>query len=164
MAQVISLSQVKPIVQKLRAKDKTIVLATGVFDLLHAQHRRFLLAAKQVGDTLLVGVETDARVKKLKGPDRPVWKLPKRLEQLAKLPLVDYVFALPEQFARFQDHEAFIAAIRPDILAISGHTSHQAVKQRLVEQYGGKLQVVLSYNSRVSTSQLIRRKRRTLAS
>lgn len=159
MAQVISLSQIKPIIQRLRTRDKTIVLATGVFDLLHAQHRKFLLAAKQVGDALFVGVEIDVRVEQLKGPDRPVWDLGKRLEQVATVPAVDYVFALPEQFTRFQDHKALIAAIRPDILAISGHTPHQEVKKRLVEKYGGRLQIVLPYNPRISTSQLVIKKR-----
>jgi len=134
---------------------KTIVLATGVFDLLHSEHKKFLKKAKEQGDVLLVGAETDARVRKLKGSGRPVWDLAKRLEEITKLPFVDFAFPLPEKFDRSENHEKLIAQLKPDVLAVSASTPNLKAKKNLVEKYGGKLKVVLPYNPKVSTTKII---------
>jgi len=155
VAEIIKLSQVGALAGEARRLGKTVVLVTGVFDLLHQEHQKFLQAAKNKGDFLLVGVETDARVKKLKGKNRPIWKLDKRLKELTKVKAVDYVFSLPSQFDKLKAHEALIAQIKPDILAISSHTPHQEVKKDLVKKYGGELLVVLSHNPEVSTTKLV---------
>jgi rfaE bifunctional protein nucleotidyltransferase chain/domain len=155
VVQLVTLSQAQIQAQRLRRQNQTIVLATGVFDLLHTEHKKFLQAAKGMGDSLFVGVETDVRVKHLKGSGRPNWPLAQRLKKLAGFPAVDYVFALPEQFDQEEDHERFMAALKPDVLAVSSHTPHQDVKKRLVEKYGGKLKVVLEYNSKVSTTAIL---------
>lgn len=132
--------------------EKTVVLATGVFDLLHEEHQHFLKKAGEIADILVVGVESDLRVKQLKGENRPIWNQDKRVSELEKTNLADAVFVLPEQFSKSEDHEKLIAQIKPNFLAISSHTPHQAEKQAIIQKYDGKLVVVLEHNPEVSTT------------
>jgi len=161
VAKIISLSQLHKKRQDFKKRKQKVVLATGVFDLLHKEHKRFLRAAKKQGDLLLVGLETDERVKKLKGLQRPVWKLKKRLEKTAELPVVDYVFSLPNKFDATVDHKKLISLLKPQILAVSSHTPHLKEKQSLINKYGGKLKIVLFFNSDISTSKILINKNRT---
>lgn len=136
-------------------KNNSLVLVTGVFDLLHEEHLQFLHKAKQKGDLLLVGLESDLRVKQLKGENRPIWNEDRRVVELEHTKIADAVFILPEQFSKPVDHEKLISQIKPDFLAVSSHTAHQDKKKALVEKYGGKLAVVLEHNPNISTSQKI---------
>ena len=155
MAKIISLSQLHKECQDFKKRKQKVVLATGVFDLLHKEHKRFLKAAKKQGNILIVGLETDKRVKKLKGSQRPVWKLEKRLEKTAELSMIDYVFSLPNKFDTAADHKKLISLLKPQILAVSSHTPHLKEKQSLIKKYGGKLRVVLSFNPGISTSKIL---------
>lgn len=131
------------------------VLATGVFDLLHSEHINFLNAAKQIGDILIVGIESDQRVKRLKGENRPIWNQEKRMAAVSALDFVDQVILLPEQFDSAADHEKFIQKIKPDILAVSSHSPHLAAKQKIMSKFGGRVEVVHQHNPEVSTSKLL---------
>jgi D-beta-D-heptose 7-phosphate kinase/D-beta-D-heptose 1-phosphate adenosyltransferase len=146
--------------QQAHKKKQKVVLATGVFDLLHAEHKNFLKKAKQAGEFLIVGVETDVRVKKMKGEDRPVHTLQKRMNTIETLPYVDAVFALPEAFSKPADHDGLIATIRPAILAVSSHSDHLDKKRAILQKYGGDIKVVHQHNPDVSTTQLIARKKK----
>jgi D-beta-D-heptose 7-phosphate kinase/D-beta-D-heptose 1-phosphate adenosyltransferase len=139
-----------------RQPDQTLVLVTGVFDIVHSEHLKFLRAARQKGQILIVGLETDQRVLRLKGPGRPVNRLGKRLSNLAKTAIPDYVFPLPIQFDTTLDHQALLAVLRPDILAVSSHTLHLDKKKRLMAKYSGQLKVVLPYNAEVSTTKILK--------
>jgi len=162
VAKIITLSQLPTIIREARCKKQRLVLATGVFDLLHSGHLKFLQAAQKHGDILLVGLETDKRVKKLKGSERPIWNLSKRLEMVSKVEGVDYIFALPEKFATLKDYEQFMSQVKPDILAVSSHTPYQSIKKILVEKYGGRLKVVLAYHPHVSTSKIWQKMKRKM--
>jgi len=155
VSKITSLKKLLFIIHNLSSITKTVVLATGVFDLLHSEHRKFLKKAKEQGEILLVGVETDARVRKLKGLGRPVWDLAKRLKEISKPAFVDFAFPLPEKFDKPEDHEKLIAQLKPDILAVSASTPNLKAKKKLIEKYGGKLKVVLPYNPKVSTTKII---------
>src|SRR5258708_4108344 len=96
-----------------RDQNKKIVLATGVFDLLHEEHKNFLLKAKKIGDVLAVGIESDKRVKQLKGDERPINSEQLRKQNLEKWGIADKVFILPEQFSSAADHDALIAVVKP---------------------------------------------------
>jgi rfaE bifunctional protein nucleotidyltransferase chain/domain len=146
-------------IQQVKKNKQKVVLATGVFDMLHSEHRNFLKNASNAGDFLLVGVETDARVKKMKGEDRPVHGLQKRIKALEVLPYVDAVFALPEAFSKPVDHDGLIAAIRPHVLAVSSHSDHLDKKQAILEKYGGSIAIVHQHNPDVSTTRLITHKK-----
>jgi len=145
----------KDLITKISPHQK-IVLATGVFDILHSEHEKFLQAAKKQGDLLLVGLESDDRVKQLKGSHRPLNPIKTRLQNLAALDLADYVFVLPEDFDHLQQHEVLIQQLHPHILAVSSQTPHQSQKQKIMAKYGGQLKVVLPHNPQISTSKLIR--------
>lgn len=135
---------------------QTIVLVTGCFDLLHSAHKKFLKAAKQQGDILLIGLESDLRLRQLKGPNRPLNSLSTRFNNLAQLKLADYLFPLPEDFSSPQDHEYLIKTLRPHILAVSSHTPNLQAKQAILAKYGSKTLTVLPHNPNISTSQLIK--------
>lgn len=134
------------------------ILVTGVFDVLHSEHKKLLSAAKKLGGILLVGVETDARVSQLKGPGRPVNSLRVRLKNLQQLGIADKVFALPKQFNDLNHFSALINQIRPDILAVSNSTPHLAVKRRIMKQFAGRVVIVLPHNPKISTTKLLKSK------
>lgn len=131
------------------------VLVTGVFDILHQEHRVFLAKAKALGGRLVVGIESDVRVRQIKGEGRPINSQARRRQQLLDLGLADEVFILPEQFSRSADHERLIATWQPKYLAVSSHTAHLDKKRALVEKYGGEVVVVHQHNPDISTTKLV---------
>jgi rfaE bifunctional protein nucleotidyltransferase chain/domain len=148
-------AEVMTLVNQAHHAQQPVVLATGVFDLLHEEHVTFLRRAKAEGGILIVGVESDSRVKTLKGPDRPCYSLSQRLEQLRNLELAEIVFGLPETFGEPEVREALIAQLRPSILAVSSHSPHLDKKEALVVRYGGHVKVVHQHNPAISTTQLL---------
>jgi len=148
-----TISTIKEIATDLHKKGKKIVLATGFFDLLHTEHINFLQKARAVGDVLIVAVESDERARILKGEGRPVETQAVRLKNLT--PYVDYLIALDATFNNPLAFESLIAAVKPQILAVSSHTAHQDKKSALVTKYGGELRVVHTHNPDISTSKLL---------
>ncbi|MCL4208346.1 adenylyltransferase/cytidyltransferase family protein [Patescibacteria group bacterium] len=139
--------------------DKKTVLVTGVFDLLHEEHLNFLKKAKKLGNRLVIGIESDKRVKEIKGISRPVLSEQIRKKNLEKLLLADEVFILPEQFNKPEDHLNLIKKVGAKILAVSSHTAHLDKKQQIMEKVGGNVVVVHEHNPRVSTSILLEKGR-----
>ena len=120
----------------LRASGKRLVVTNGCFDLLHVGHVTYLETARQQGDALLVGLNGDAAVRQLKGPDRPV-NPERRAAVLAALESVDGVCIFAEPTAT-----RFLAAARPDIYVKGGDYTLDTLNQeerRTVEQAGGKI-------------------------
>lgn len=148
-----SIASIANIANQLRESGKRIVLATGFFDLLHAEHINFLNKAKNVGDILIVAVESDLRAKKTKGDDRPVDTQSVRCENVLRFS--DYVVALPDDFDNFDAYDSLMYAIQPQIYAVSSNTSHPKTKNFLVEKYGGTLKIVHELNPAISTTQII---------
>lgn len=148
MAKLVRLEQIDP-------RGKKLVLATGCFDILHSAHREFFKKAKKAGDILAVGLESDKRVRKLKGKGRPVFRLAKRATNLTDIPEIDYIFALPENLDSRSGAEDFISRLKPDILAVSAHTSYIDIKKQIVEKYGGKLKIVTPYIPGYSTTKIL---------
>ena len=145
-----TIQTIAPLCATLRRKGKKLVLATGFFDLLHAEHRNFLRLAKQAGDILIVAVESDERARALKGEGRPVETQSLRCQKLA--PYADYVIALPPDFDHFEAYDSLVSAVRPQVFAVSSHTDHLKSKTFLVEKYGGKLTIVHNWNPSISTT------------
>lgn len=131
---------------------RPVVLVTGVFDLLHREHIRFLEKAQSLGGTLLIGIESDSRVRKIKGEGRPVQDQEKRLRALVDLGIAEKVFVLPEAFSTADDHRKLLSEIRPDILAVSSHTAHLLEKRALMSEIGGRVIVVHEHNPSISTT------------
>lgn|SRR3990167_8536765 len=154
MTKIISLEQLYALRIQHYAQD-VVVLATGVFDVLHAEHIKFLTAAKQAGNTLIVGLETDTRVRELKGPHRPINNLTTRLKNIANLNIADYVFSLENTMHTQVAREKFIRILHPNILAVSANTPHLDKKRQLMTLVGGKVQIVHPHNPQVSTSKIL---------
>jgi rfaE bifunctional protein nucleotidyltransferase chain/domain len=138
------------IIKDLKAKGKRIVFTNGCFDLLHVGHVRYLEEAKALGDVLVVGVNSDTSVRKLKGPERPILPEAQRAEILSGLGCVDYVTLFDEI-----DPLKLIASLHPDVLAKGGDwAKEQIVGREEVERSGGEV-FVIPFVKRASTSNLI---------
>lgn len=121
-----------------RNGNKTIVLANGCFDLIHVGHIRYLAGAKSLGDILVVGLNSDEQVRKLKGENRPFIPEDERAEIVSALAFVDYVSVFPEPTV-----EELIRAIRPDYHAKGTDYTVDSVPEReIVKQCGGKVAIV----------------------
>ena len=115
-----------------------IVFTNGVFDLLHPGHVDVLVGARRCGDALIVGVNSDASVKRLKGPTRPVRSAPERCYVLAALAAVDCVVVFEEDTPL-----RLIEALKPDILVKGAdYTIDQVVGADIVQAYGGRVVLV----------------------
>ena len=129
-----------------------IVFTNGCFDILHTGHIRYLRKAAELGDILVVGVNSDASVKRLKGPDRPVNRVEDRTEILCALEFVDYVVVFEEDTPY-----RLIEMIQPDILTKGGdYAPDEVVGKDIVEGRGGKL-VLIPFVDGKSTSGMIQR-------
>lgn len=152
-----NLRDILPELTRYHSQHKSIVLVTGVFDILHQEHIIFLKKARAVGDVLVVGIESDQRVSQIKGDDRPIHHQQVRLDQIRKLRIADLVFILPENFSTPNTHEQLISQIKPNILAVSSHTNHLDKKDSILRKYGGRVKIVHQHNPQISTTNLIKR-------
>ena len=144
------------LVTKLRHTGKTIVFTNGVFDLLHPGHVRYLQQARQLGDALIVGINSDRSVRAYKGPDRPVTPESERAELLAALACVDGVVIFDED----TPHD-LIAALQPDVLVKGADWAADAIVGRdIVEARGGRV-VRVAVEAGYSTSAILRKIRAT---
>lgn len=145
---------VKPLVKKYRKEGKKIVLTQGVFDLVHIGHARYCDEAKKYGDVLIVGVDSDEKVRYRKGPDRPIVPQEERLEMLTYLRSVDAV-VLKELNAKKLN---LIKIIEPDVLVVTRENYHEYSPETLKElqEVCGEV-VVLEPMATTSTSAKIRR-------
>lgn len=121
--------------ERLRAEGKRIVFTNGVFDLMHPGHLRCLQYARQLGDALVVGVNSDRSVRAIKGESRPVVTEDERAELLAALACVDLVVVFDEETPR-----ALLSLLRPDVLVKGGDwPEHAIVGRDIVEALGGRV-------------------------
>lgn len=139
----------------LKAQGKKIVIASGVFDLLHEAHKQYLQKAKEQGDHLIVLLESDQRTRELKGAGRPVWSQDKRREEILKLGFVDDVLILPPEFKNPLRYEEITILLAPDIYAVSSNSVAQDHKIKMMEKYGGKMVVVLQEIPDISTTKIL---------
>ena len=149
---IISYEQLPAWRSALRAKGRKLVVTNGCFDLLHRGHVAYLEAARALGDVLLVGVNSDASVSELKGPDRPVNSEADRATVLAALQSVDAVCVFTDRTAI-----RFLSAVQPDIYAKGGDYTVDTINQeerRLIEQHGGKVAIVPGVPGKSTTALL----------
>jgi D-beta-D-heptose 7-phosphate kinase/D-beta-D-heptose 1-phosphate adenosyltransferase len=150
---VMTREQLVPLLRAARTQGKRIVFTNGCFDLMHVGHTRYLQAAKDLGDLLVVGVNSDASVRSLnKAPDRPVVTEAQRAEVLAALGCVDYVAIFSEP-----DPLNLITAVQPDVLVKGGDWDIDRIIGRgIVEQRGGVVRTIPLVPG-MSTTSLIQR-------
>ncbi|WP_029215301.1 adenylyltransferase/cytidyltransferase family protein [Kallotenue papyrolyticum] len=160
MPEPITRAALQTLRQQWRSEGRTVVLTNGVFDLLHLGHLQYLQAARALGDLLIVGLNSDASTRHIKGPQRPLVPQAERAALLLGLRPVDYVTIFDEPTA-----EALVAALQPDVYVKGGdyavaHAPAGAGKPlpeaRIVAAYGGRV-VLIPYLPGHSTSELIER-------
>ena len=133
-----SLDEVRERVEAARAAGRTIALANGVFDLLHVGHVRYLQGAKAEADVLVVGVNGDASVRRLKGPDRPILPAGDRALLVAAQRAVDHVTVFEED-----DVTRLLLTLRPDVHCKGTDYTLETVPERdVVRSYGGRVAIV----------------------
>jgi rfaE bifunctional protein nucleotidyltransferase chain/domain len=139
-------------VNAAKKQGKTIVLANGCFDVLHAGHVRYLEGARALGDLLVVGINSDGQVSRLKGEGRPILPERDRSEIVASLEAVDLVTIFDEPTVA-----ELLLAIRPDIHAKGTDYTEESVPERdVVRSFGGAVRIVGDPKNH-STSELIGR-------
>lgn len=137
-APVLSRENVAEKVSRLRRRGAKIVLANGCFDLFHVGHIRYLAGAKELGDFLIVGINSDEQVKKLKGENRPFMPETERAEIVSALRFVDFVTIFDEPTV-----EQLIRAIRPDFHAKgTDYTADSVPEREIVRECGGQTAIV----------------------
>ncbi|MCD6132761.1 MAG: D-glycero-beta-D-manno-heptose 1-phosphate adenylyltransferase [Deltaproteobacteria bacterium] len=139
------------LIQKLKTEGKKIVFTNGCFDIIHAGHVYCLKKTKELGDILIVGINSDQSIKKIK-KNRPINKLSDRMIVLDSIKYVDYVVSFDEETP-----ENLIKMIKPDILTKGGDWDKKyIVGADFVESYGGKI-VIIPYIKGRSTTNIIKK-------
>ncbi len=152
---VYSVAELIEIRRKLKRRGKTIVFTNGCFDLLHAGHIRLFRQARRLGDALIVALNDDRSVRKIKGRARPVFPLDERWEILEAVEDVDYLTSFSEETPR-----KIIAALLPDVLVKGGDwRPDQVIGREEVEAAGGKV-VIVPHLRGSSTSSIIEKIKR----
>jgi D-glycero-beta-D-manno-heptose 1-phosphate adenylyltransferase len=150
MSSSTSLSEIKAIRAKLKASNKKVVFTNGVFDLIHSGHVDYLSKAKKLGDVLIVGLNSDDSVKRIKGVKRPILKQEERAYILSNLKPVDYVIFFNEDTP-----EKLISELVPDVLVKGADWSvEKIVGKDIVEKNSGKVMNIEFVNDQ-STSKII---------
>lgn len=152
MGRVVSLHTMAALRRRLRRQRKIVVFTNGTFDILHRGHVEYLAAARAMGDILVVGLNTDASIRRIKGPTRPVNHARDRAIVLSALAAVDFVV----MFGDNTPHR-LIARLIPDVLVKGADwKSDEIVGKDIVEAHGGRVERIRLTRGR-STSNTIQR-------
>lgn len=151
-------AELRAIGERLRRAHTRIVFANGCFDLLHVGHVRYLEAAKAEGDLLVVGVNSDASTRSLKGPGRPILPAEARAELIAALEAVDFVVIFDEPTV-----ENLLRELRPDIHCKGTDYTEATVPERdVMRELGGAVRIVgdeKNHSTRDLLAEILRRSR-----
>jgi len=150
-SKIITREQMKAERDRLDREDRILVFTNGAFDLLHAGHVRYLHFARAQGDALVVGLNSDASVRRYKGDKRPVNPEQDRALVLAALECVDYVVIFDED-----EPKELIGVIVPDVLVKGADWAHYVSGRELVEANGGKVVLAEMVEGRSTTTAIQR--------
>jgi rfaE bifunctional protein nucleotidyltransferase chain/domain len=138
LGRVLSESELIAAVAEDRAAGRTIAFANGCFDLIHVGHVRYLQGAAEEGDRLIVAVNDDESVKRLKGPGRPAMPVSERAEIIAALAVVDYVVTFADGTV-----DRLLGRVKPDVHCKGTDYTVDTVPERAaVQAYGGRTAIV----------------------
>ena len=152
MNKILKISDIESLSQ-IKNSGKKLVLVGGCFDILHSAHIEFLRKAKDEGDLLVVLLESDERIRMLKGKNRPVNHQKSRATVLSHLPFVDYVVML--QFMKSDlDYEILVKNLEPDIIALTAGNKVFDWERKYVEETGGRIIEVMSRMKDYSTTRI----------
>lgn len=143
-----SREELRQAAEKERKQGRVIVSTNGCFDILHVGHARVLKQARELGDCLFVGLNSDASVQKLKGPERPINNENDRAELLASLGAVDYVFVFSEDTP-----VEFLKELKPNIHTKGAdYTTAELAETPVVESFGGQVKLLALVPQKSTTS------------
>ena len=154
MAEIISINKVVIVSNSLKKQGKSVVLVGGCFDILHPGHVIFLEKAKKTGDILIVLLESDEKVRILKGVNRPIYNQKDRAKVLSALRAVDYVVMLPFM-KKDREYDELITSIKPDVIAVTSKDKNLIHHQRAAKLAGAQLKQVTKVIGNYSTSSLV---------
>lgn len=147
---LVDINNLPSLVQKLKNDNKKIVLTNGCFDLLHAGHVMLLSSSKKLGDVLIVAIDDDISIKKLKGTGRPIISIKERISILSALDSVDYIVVFSSK-----QLNKIIESIRPDILTKgSNYIFEEVIGREVVEKSGGRI-IRIPITKNISSSSII---------
>lgn len=147
MEKLIEKENLNNIIKKLKSENKKIVFTNGCFDILHAGHVRYLKESKKFGDILIVGLNSDVSVKKIKGESRPINPEMDRAEVLAGLEAVSYIVLFDET-----SPVKLLEEIKPDIYTKGAdYTVETLSEAKTVLSYGGKIEFIKFLEGRSTT-------------
>ena len=147
---VVTLEQLEIALADARSQGERVVFTNGCFDIIHAGHVAYLEQARQLGDRLIVAVNSDESVRRLKGKGRPINPADRRMAVLAGLEAVDWVLSFNDDTPR-----PLLRALRPEVLAKGGdYDKEGVVGWEIVEEYGGEVKV-LAFVENVSTTAIV---------
>ena len=149
-----TLEELKEIIENLKGKNKKIVWTNGCFDLIHEGHIKYLKKAREIGDCLVLGLNSDSSIRQIKGPGRPIRPEKARAEIISSFEFVDYVLIFSEV-----DATKHLSVLKPDVYVKSGNYTLETIHQgerAVVEGYGGKIVLIPSIDD-ISTSKIIDR-------
>lgn len=149
---IVTFSGIAAIAERLRAEGKTIVFTNGCFDLLHVGHVTYLSAAAELGDVLVLGLNSDVSVKKIKGKKRPIINQDQRASVVAALEMVDYVVLFDGP-----DPLTLIERICPDVLVKGADWAENAIVGADVVKAGGGRVARIDLALGISTTAIIQR-------
>ena len=148
-------ARLAPLLEEQRRQGRSVALANGCFDLLHVGHVRLLRAARELADTLVVALNSDASARRNKGPGRPLVPLEERMELVAAVEGVDFVTSFDEPSAA-----ALLDALRPEVQVKGTDWTEESVPERdIVRAYGGRVAIAGDPKTH-SSSELARRLQR----
>ncbi|MBN2432136.1 MAG: adenylyltransferase/cytidyltransferase family protein [Acidobacteria bacterium] len=134
---IVTAAEAEAIIRQTRREGKVVVMANGCFDLIHVGHIRYLQAARQMGDLLVVALNSDAGIRQLKGSGRPIMNQHDRSVILAAMEMVDWIVIFDEP-----DVRALLRRLRPDIQVKGTDYTEETVPEReVVLGYGGRVRI-----------------------
>lgn len=138
MAEIIQINKIKELSSKLKKEGKTVVFTNGCFDIVHAGHVDYMEKAKALGDVLVVGVNSDSSVKRIKGEKRPIVDIKNRLRLLQGLSVIDYLCVFEEDTPL-----ELIKSVSPSVLVKGEDWKDKGVVgEDFVKTYGGKVELI----------------------
>ncbi|MBS3078644.1 bifunctional heptose 7-phosphate kinase/heptose 1-phosphate adenyltransferase [Candidatus Pacearchaeota archaeon] len=147
---IVELEELKKLVHDYKIKNKKIVWTNGCFDILHIGHLKYLKEAKKLGDILIVGIDSDDSIRRLKGPERPINTELDRAEILAGMGFIDYVIIYP-----YQGVKDYLAILKPDFYVKGGDYNINTINQeerKVVESYNGKIILGINVPNKSTTN------------
>ncbi len=151
---IISPDIINSILEPLKTRGGKIVLTGGCFDVIHSAHIEFLQKAKRSGDILIVLIESDKNIRRMKGKNRPVNTIKKRTQALEALGFIDFIVILPDIISDDYYYN-LTKLIQPDIIAITKNDPLLQKKKEQAESVGGRVQEIMDRDEKFSSTKII---------